>query len=80
MHAAYNGHVFQWLFPESPELAGNWITSTFIYFYCFAGLVLALVFLDLKNKQPAAHLWTMRLLVAKGISFVASAVLCGWLY
>ena len=78
MHATYNGHVFQWLFPESPELGGNWINSAFIYFYCFAGLVLALVFLDLKTKLPAAHRWTMRLLVAMGISFVASAVLGGY--
>ncbi len=78
MHAAYNGHVFQWLFPESPELGGNWVNSVFIYFYCFAGLVLALIFLDLKTKLPAAHLWTMRLLVALVISFVASAVLGGY--
>ena len=78
MHATYNGHVFQWLFPESPELGGNWINSAFIYFYCFAGLVLALIFLDLKTKLPAAHRWTMRMLVAMGISFVASAVLGGY--
>lgn len=78
MNASYNGHVFQWLFPGSPELGGNWVNSTFIYFYCFAGLVLTLVFLDLKTKQPAAHRWTMRLLLAMGISFVASAVLGGY--
>ena len=78
MNATYNGHVFQWLFPESPELGGNWVNSVFIYFYCFAGLVLALIFLDLKTKLPVAHQWTMRLLVAMGISFVASAVLGGY--
>jgi len=78
MNAAYNGHVFQWLFPKTPEAGGNWVTSAFIYFYCFAGLVFALIFLDLKAKLPVAYKWTRRMLYALGLSFVASAVLGGY--
>ncbi len=77
MNAAYNGHIFQWLFPESPEGA-NWINSAFIYFYCFAGLVFALIFLDLKAKLPGAYKWTRRMLYAMALSFVATAVLGGY--
>ena len=78
MNAAYNGHVFQWLFPESPEAGGNWVNSAFIYFYCFAGLMFALIFLDLKVQLPVAYKWTRRLLYVMGLSFVASAVLGGY--
>lgn len=78
MNATYNGHVFQWLFPEPPEAGGNWVNSAFIYFYCFAGLVFALIFLDLKAKLPVAYKWTRRLLYALGLSFVASALLGGY--
>ncbi len=78
MNAAYNGHVFQWLFPEYPEAGGNWVNSAFIYFYCFAGLVFALIFLDLKAKLPVAYKWTRRILYVMGVSFVASAVMGGY--
>lgn len=78
MNATYSGHVFQWLFPEVPEAGGNWMNSAFIYFYCFAGLVFALVFLDLKVQQPVAYKWTWRLLYVMGLSFVASAALGGY--
>ena len=78
MHAAYNGHVFRWLFPDSPEAGGNWVNSSFIYFYCFSGLVFALIFLDLKAKLPVVYIWTRRMLYALGLSFVLSALLGGY--
>jgi class 3 adenylate cyclase len=77
MHSTYNGHLFRWLLPESPKV-GIWPNSIFIYLYCFAGLVFALMFLDLKAKLPVAYLWTRRLLYTLGLSFVASAVLGGY--
>lgn len=77
MHSTYNGHVFRWLLPESPK-AGIWPNSIFIYLYCFAGLVFALIFLDLKVKLPVAYLWTRRLMYTLGLSFVVSAVLGGY--
>lgn len=77
MHLAYNGHVFRWVLPESPEV-NNWAHSVFIYLYCFAGLVFALIFLDLKAKLPGAYNWTRRLLYAMGLSFIATAVLGGY--
>ena len=78
MNAAYNGHIFQWVFPEFPEAGGNWINSTFIYFYCFAGLVFALIFLDIKAKFPVAYKWIRGMLYMLGLSFVLSAVLGGY--
>ena len=78
MNATYSGHVFQWLFPEFPEAGGNWVNSISIYFYCVAGLVFALVFLDLKVQQPVVYKWMWRLLYLMGLSFVASAVLGGY--
>jgi class 3 adenylate cyclase len=78
MNAAYSGHVFQWLFPELPEAGGNWMNSVFIYLYCFAGLVFALVFLDLKAQLPGAYRWTRRLLLLMALSFFVSAVLGGY--
>ena len=77
MHLTYSGHVFRWLLPESPEV-NNWAHSIFIYFYCFAGLVFALIFLDLKVKLPVAYTWMRRLLYALWLSFVVSAVLGGY--
>lgn len=77
MHSTYNGHVFQWVLPALPELS-NWTHSVSIYLYCFVGLVFALVFLDLKVKQPLAYLWTRRLLYVLGLSFVLSAALGGY--
>lgn len=77
MHLTYNGHVFRWLLPASPEVS-NWAHSVFIYLYCFAGLGFALIFLDLKVKQPVAYTWTWRLIYVLGLSFVASAVLGGY--
>ncbi len=77
MHSTYNGHLFRWLMPESPKV-GIWPNSIFIYLYCFAGLVFALIFLDLKAKLPVAYLWTRRLLYTLGLSFVASAALGGY--
>ena len=78
MNATYNGHVFQWLFPESPEAGGNWVNSVSIYIYCVAGLVFALIFLDLKAKLPVAYKWTRRMIYVIGLSFVVSAVLGGY--
>lgn len=78
MNATYSGHVFQWLFPAFPEAGGNWVNSVSIYVYCVAGLVFALVFLDLKLQQPAAYKWTCCLLCVMGVSFVASAVWGGY--
>lgn len=77
MHLTYNGHVFRWLLPEAPEV-NNWAHSVFIYLYCFAGVVFALIFLNLKAKLPGAYNWTLRLLYAMGLSFIASAVLGGY--
>ena len=77
MHATYNGHAFRWLLPEFPEVS-NWAHSVLIYLYCFQGLIFAMVFLDLKEKLPAAYLWTRRLLYVMGLSFVASALLGGY--
>ena len=77
MHATYNGHVFRWVFPESPEW-GVWPNSVTIYLYCCAGLIFSLSFLDLKNKQPVTYAWTWRLLYVMGLSFVAVAVLGGY--
>lgn len=77
MHLIYNGHVFRWLLPASPEVS-NWAHSVFIYLYCFAGLGFALIFLDLKVKQPVAYAWTWRLIYVLGLFFVASAVLGGY--
>ncbi|WP_159602815.1 7TM diverse intracellular signaling domain-containing protein [Hydrogenophaga sp. PBL-H3] len=68
MHATYNGHTFRWVMPESPQLYA-WFSSIVIYVYSFFGLVFALVFLDLKNKLPAAHVWTLRLLAVLVLSF-----------
>ena len=78
MNATYSGYVFQWLFPKFPEAGGNWVNSVSIYFYCVAGLVFALVFLDLKVQQPVAYKWIWRLLYVMGLSFIASAVLGGY--
>lgn len=78
MHAAYNGHIFRWLFPESPEAGGNWVNSSFVYLYCFSGLVFALIFLDLKTKLPMAYQWTRGMLYALGLSFVVSALVGGY--
>jgi Adenylate cyclase, family 3 (some proteins contain HAMP domain) len=77
MHLTYNGHVFEWLLAESPN-ANNWAHSVLIYCYNFAGLLFAIVFLDLKAKLPAAYRWTQRLLFVMALSFVASAVLGGY--
>lgn len=77
MHATYSGHTFRWLLPGFPE-ASNWAHSVFIYIYCFSGLVFALIFLDLQEKQPTAYAWTRRLLYVMGLSFVASALLGGY--
>ncbi|MFM2275523.1 MAG: hypothetical protein RL211_1395 [Pseudomonadota bacterium] len=77
MHATYNGHAFRWVFPDAPELA-VWPNSVTIYLYCFAGLIFSLRFLDLKNKQPVAYIWTWRLLYVMGITFVFTAVWGGY--
>ena len=77
MHSTYNGHVFRWLLPASPEVS-NWAHSVFIYLYCFVGLVFALIFLDLQAKLPFAYTWTRRLLYVLGLFFVASAGLGGY--
>ena len=68
MHATYNGHTFRWVLPESPQLY-SWFSSVVIYAYSFFGLAFALVFLDLKNKLPVAHVWTLRLLSVLVLSF-----------
>ena len=68
MHATYNGHTFRWVLPESPQTYA-WFSSIVIYAYSFFGLVFALVFLDLKNKLPTAHVWTQRLLTVLVVSF-----------
>jgi class 3 adenylate cyclase len=77
MHLTYNGHVFRWLLPNSPEL-DNWAHSILIYVYCAAGLTFALIFLDLKAKLPTAYVWTCRLLMALALSFVVSALAGGY--
>jgi class 3 adenylate cyclase len=63
MHATYNGHTFRWVLPDSPLLY-TWFSSFAIYAYSLSGLVFAIVFLDLKNKLPAVHTWTLRLVYA----------------
>jgi class 3 adenylate cyclase len=68
MHATYNGHTFRWVLPDSPQLY-SWFSSVVIYAYSFSGLVFAIVFLDLKNKLPVAHTWTVRLLYVLVFSF-----------
>ena len=77
MHATYNGHLFRWVFPRSPEV-NTWAHSVLIYLYCFAGLMFALIFLDLEAKSPDAYLWTRRMLYAMGACFVVSALLGGY--
>lgn len=77
MHATYNGHLFRWVLPTVPE-GSNWAHSVLIYLYCFQGLVFAMVFLDLKEKLPAAYNGTRRMLYLMGFSFVASALLGGY--
>ena len=76
-HAAYNGHLFRWLWPASPEVS-NWAHSVLIYLYCFQGLIFVMVFLDLKQKLPFAYIWTWRLIYAMGLSFVMTALLWGY--
>ena len=54
MHATYNGYTFPLFWPNAPNW-GNWAHSIFIYFFVASGLIFAINFLELKNKQPRSY-------------------------
>src|SRR5512135_134014 len=72
MQATYTGHLFPWLWPDSPEW-GNWAHSIFIYLFELAGLMFAIQFLELRTKLPPAYRVAKWLTLTMFASFVVTA-------
>lgn len=72
MHATYNGHLYQLVWPGSPAW-GNWAHSIFIYLFMVAGLVFAVQFLELRTKLFYAYRCAKYLTLAILASFVLTA-------
>ena len=77
MHSTYNGHIYPFLWPDSPDWS-NWAHSIFIYCFIASGLFFAIKFLELRDRQKTAYLWAKRLGLAMVISFVLTALLGGY--
>ncbi|MDH5547956.1 MAG: sensor histidine kinase [Gammaproteobacteria bacterium] len=73
MHATYNGHLYPLLWPDSP-VWGNWAHSTFIYLFVISGVVFAINFLELRQRQPRAWRWAVGLAITLSASFLLTAL------
>jgi signal transduction histidine kinase/CheY-like chemotaxis protein len=76
-HAGYSGHLYGWLWPESPAW-GNWAHSVFIYLFLLAGLLFAIHFLELRTKLPGIYRWARWVAFAMFLSFLATGLIGGY--
>jgi signal transduction histidine kinase/CheY-like chemotaxis protein len=72
LQASFNGLMFQFVWPDYPEW-NKWAISLSSYLFVFAGLALAIDFLDVRTKLPDAWRWTKILALVVLISFVLTA-------
>ncbi|QOJ22698.1 MAG: GGDEF domain-containing protein [Gammaproteobacteria bacterium] len=68
LNAAYTGHAYQWLWPESP-LWQKWANPVLIMACTVSGFAFALQFLNIKLSRPGVYRLTV----------VCSAILCALL-
>ncbi len=76
-HAAYNGHLYGWLWPEAPGWS-NWAHSVGIYLFLIAGVNFAIQFLDLRARLPRVNRWTWMFAAVLAASFLLTALVGGY--
>ena len=77
VHATYNGHLFQWLWPQSP-IWGNWAHAVFIGGWAVLALLFAQRFLNLQERAPRWNRAFARMVAATVGVFALAALIKGY--
>jgi diguanylate cyclase (GGDEF)-like protein len=79
MNAAYTGHAYRWLWPDSPQWQSVAIPLLMVG-YAFVGLLFATVFLHTRKSLPRLHKLVFGICVLTGIASILAVLFNSQLY